>query len=53
MAPNQEKEERKLPIAKNELVEYSSEMADEDDIEAVERAEEADNRQQNSSEGTQ
>jgi hypothetical protein len=48
MTPNQEKEERELPIAKNEQVEFSSEVADADDIEAVIRAEEADNRQENS-----
>jgi hypothetical protein len=48
MTSNQEKEERKLPIAKNEQVEFSSEAADADDLEAVIRAEEADNRQENS-----
>jgi hypothetical protein len=48
MTPNQKKEERKLPVAKNEQVEFSSEAADVDDIEAVIRAEKADNRQENS-----
>jgi hypothetical protein len=48
MKSNQKNEERKLPIAKNEQVEFSSEAADVDDIEAVIRAEEADNRQENS-----
>ncbi|SEB40788.1 YfhD-like protein [Paenibacillus sp. GP183] len=48
MTSNQKKEERKLPIAKNEQVEFSSEAADVDDIEAVIRADEADNRQENS-----
>jgi hypothetical protein len=52
MTPSEEKEKRKLPIAKNEQVEFSSEMADVDDIEAVIRAEEADNRQENSQEGS-
>lgn len=36
---------RRLPTAKNEDVEYSSELADADDLEAVERAEQADARQ--------
>ncbi|ULL17672.1 YfhD family protein [Paenibacillus sp. H1-7] len=39
---------RKLPIAKNEDVDYSAEMADENDLEAVERANQADTRQQQS-----
>lgn len=36
-----------LPIAKGEDVEFSSEVADEDDMEAVQRAESAEQRQQN------
>jgi hypothetical protein len=39
-----------LPIAKNEDVEFSAELADEDDFEALERAEEADCRQQTNEE---
>lgn len=35
-----------LPIGKNEDVEFSEELADEDDLEAVKRAEAADNREQ-------
>ena len=35
---------RKLPVAKNEDVEFSLELADEDDREAKQRAEEADQR---------
>lgn len=35
----------KLPIAKNEDVDYSAEMADEEDLEAVDRANQADARQ--------
>jgi hypothetical protein len=52
MTPSEEKEKRKLPIAKNEQVEFSSELADVDDIEALIRAEESDNRQENSQEGS-
>ncbi|CAG7634634.1 YfhD family protein [Paenibacillus allorhizosphaerae] len=37
---------RKLPIAKQEDVEFSAEAADRDDLEALERAEEADARQE-------
>lgn len=33
-----------LPVAKNEDVEFSAELADEDDREAMQRAEEADQR---------
>jgi hypothetical protein len=33
-----------LPVAKNEDVEFSVELADEDDREAMQRAEEADQR---------
>jgi hypothetical protein len=35
-----------LPTAKNEDVEFDMELADADDIEALERAEEADHRQE-------
>jgi hypothetical protein len=38
---------KQLPIDKNEDVEFSWELADEDDREAVRRAEEADRRQEN------
>lgn len=37
-----------LPVAKNEDVEFSAERADADDVEAVERAEAADYRQEHS-----
>ncbi|OXM86126.1 YfhD family protein [Paenibacillus rigui] len=37
---------RQLPIAKNEDVEFSSEAADNEDLEALERSKEADARQQ-------
>ncbi|WP_079910568.1 YfhD family protein [Paenibacillus sp. 32352] len=37
---------KKLPVAKNEDVEYNAEFADEEDLEARERAEQADARQQ-------
>jgi hypothetical protein len=47
MTPTQNnKNDRKLPIAKNEKVEFSADLADVDDIEAVKRAEAADNRQE-------
>lgn len=36
----------KLPIAKNEDVEFSRELADEEDMEALERMEAADRRQE-------
>jgi hypothetical protein len=36
----------KLPITKGEDVEFSKEAADAEDLEAVERAEEADHRQE-------
>lgn len=39
-------EEQQLPIAKNEDVEFSAELADEDDVEAQERANAADYRQE-------
>ncbi|MFC0212040.1 YfhD family protein [Paenibacillus chartarius] len=38
---------RELPIGKNEDVEFAKDMADEDDLEALERAHEADARQEN------
>ncbi|SCW48081.1 YfhD-like protein [Paenibacillus tianmuensis] len=37
---------RQLPIAKNEDVEFASELADQADVEARERAADADERQQ-------
>ncbi|HZG84157.1 MAG TPA: YfhD family protein [Paenibacillus sp.] len=40
------KQEKQLPIGKNEDVEFSRELADEDDLEALERMEAADRRQQ-------
>ncbi|MCS7458506.1 YfhD family protein [Paenibacillus doosanensis] len=40
------KQNQKLPIAKNEDVEYDAEFADEEDMEAGQRAEQADARQQ-------
>lgn len=43
---NKRGQNRKLPIGKEEDVEYDTEFADEDDLEAVERANEADARQQ-------
>lgn len=42
-----DKTARKLPVAKNEDVEFEVEFADEEDMEAVERANDADARQQN------
>lgn len=36
-----------LPVAKKEDVEFSAEVADAEDLEAVERAEAADQREQN------
>ncbi len=39
----------KLPIAKNEDVEFSAELADQDDKEAQARADQADARQQSKS----
>ena len=35
-----------LPVAKNEDVEFDGELADEDDLEALERAKAADRRQE-------
>ncbi|WP_438446202.1 YfhD family protein [Gorillibacterium sp. sgz5001074] len=40
-------ERRKLPITRSEDVEFSMEQADEDDLEAMERMEAADKRQEN------
>jgi hypothetical protein len=37
---------RSMPVGKEEDVEYEAEFADEDDLEAVERADEADARQE-------
>ncbi|HZG76911.1 MAG TPA: YfhD family protein [Paenibacillus sp.] len=37
---------RRLPVAKNEDVEFSRELADEDDLEALERMHAADRRQE-------
>jgi hypothetical protein len=38
-------ENQKLPIAKNQDVEFSMDLADEEDLKALERAEAADKRQ--------
>jgi hypothetical protein len=38
--------EKQLPIARNEDVEFQMELADEDDLEALERSHEADDRQE-------
>jgi hypothetical protein len=43
---NRNELKKQLPISKNEDVEYASELADGDDIEAVNRAHEADRRQE-------
>lgn len=40
----------KLPLARNEDVEFSAELADEDDREAMQRADEADQRAEQSDE---
>ncbi|MDQ1912897.1 YfhD family protein [Paenibacillus sp. GD4] len=42
----QNERSRQLPIAKNEDVEFSAELADADDMEAAERGDQADARQQ-------
>lgn len=42
-----EQNRNELPIAKNEDVEYSAELADADDLEAQQRAEAADCRAEN------
>lgn len=44
--PSDHKEASGMPIGKNEDVEFSRELADQDDLEARERAAEADARQQ-------
>ncbi|PYI51841.1 YfhD family protein [Paenibacillus flagellatus] len=46
-AYNAETNEQQLPVGKNEDVEYSEMLADAADREAAERAEAADNRQEN------
>jgi len=43
---NREERKHDLPVAKNEDVEFSRELADEDDLEALERMEAADRRQE-------
>lgn len=43
---NKQEKQRNLPIAKNEDVEFSAELADADDLEAAERGDMADARQQ-------
>lgn len=47
MSQKQNQEELSiLPVAKNEDVEFASEAADEDDFEAAQRAQAADDRQE-------
>ncbi len=48
MLAKQSDKQVKLPIGKNEDVEFSREAADEDDFEALERAQAADGRVQKS-----
>ena len=43
---NKEQERNQLPIAKHEDVEFSMELADEEDLEALERMKAADRRAQ-------
>ncbi|MCI3923225.1 YfhD family protein [Paenibacillus sp. TRM 82003] len=43
---NEEGKNNKLPVAKNEDVEFSRELADDEDMEALERMEAADRRQE-------
>ncbi|CAM3438192.1 YfhD family protein [Marinicrinis lubricantis] len=43
---HQDNQNQQLPIGKNEDVEFSIEAADEDDLEALKRAEAADARQE-------
>lgn len=43
---NERDDRRKLPVGKNEDVEFSRELADQEDMEALERMEAADRRQQ-------
>ncbi|MDD9268697.1 YfhD family protein [Paenibacillus sp. GCM10023248] len=45
-AKRSQENQGKLPIAKNEDVEFSAEVADRDDFEAAERANAADHRQE-------
>jgi hypothetical protein len=47
MDKSQTNERKKLPVAKNEDVEFSMEKADADDMAALERMEAADKRQKN------
>ncbi|WP_408635325.1 YfhD family protein [Paenibacillus selenitireducens] len=48
MARNKDEQAKhQLPISKNEDVEFALEAADEDDLEALERAKAADARQEN------
>ncbi|AHD06351.1 YfhD family protein [Paenibacillus larvae] len=46
MTEEQQHQSDKLPIAKNEDVEFNTELADRDDLVAVRRAEAADHRQE-------
>ncbi|MFC6332048.1 YfhD family protein [Paenibacillus septentrionalis] len=48
MEKNQEQRHKNLPVNKVEDVEFSRELADQEDLEALERAEKADRRQQES-----
>ncbi|NQX57738.1 YfhD family protein [Paenibacillus qinlingensis] len=43
---NNNQAQSKLPVAKQEDVEFSAEVADKDDFEAAERAQAADDRQE-------
>jgi hypothetical protein len=43
---NQKKSNQNLPVSKQEDVEFSAEVADKDDFEAAERAQAADDRQE-------
>lgn len=43
---NERSERKKLPIARSEDVEFSMEQADDEDLEALERMEAADKRQE-------
>lgn len=43
---NQKNNNQNLPVAKQEDVEFSAEVADKDDFEAAERAQAADDRQE-------
>jgi len=46
MSNNNKQQDKQLPIAKNEDVEFAAEVADADDYEAAERAQAADYRQE-------